>query len=103
MIYKLVLTIDHLIGIIKCMDTISISQLKINPSKIIAQAADYPVAVGKRNKIQAYLISKNLYDKIVAYIEALIDKKAVDEADFTKGRDIEEVAEEMNLWKSSSP
>ena len=79
------------------MDTISISDLKTHPSKIIAQALDYPVAVEKRNKVQAYLIGKDLYDKLVAYIEDFIDKKAVSQADLSKGKDFEKVAQELGI------
>ena len=82
------------------MNTISISQLKTAPSKIINQAYDYPVAIEKRNKIQAYLIGKSLYDKIVAYIEDYIDKRAAGKTDFSKGKDFEKVARELGIWLS---
>ncbi|MBI3379633.1 type II toxin-antitoxin system Phd/YefM family antitoxin, partial [Candidatus Gottesmanbacteria bacterium] len=38
------------------MDTISISQLKTHPSKIIEEAADYPVSITNRNKTEAYIL-----------------------------------------------
>lgn len=79
------------------MNTISISQLKINPSKFISQAADYPIAVENRNKVRAYLLGKDLYEKIVSYIEDFIDKKAVEEADFKKGKDFEKIAKKLNI------
>src|SRR3989338_7630069 len=59
------------------MNNISISQLKVNPSKFIDLAGDYPVAVEKRNKIQAYLVGKNLFEKIVDYLENKIDQIAI--------------------------
>ena len=46
------------------METVTISQLKSQPSKIIGSALDYPVAVAKRTQIKAYLIGKELYEKI---------------------------------------
>jgi len=51
------------------MTTISISQLKINPSSVIAQAVDYPVVVENRNKVQAYLVGKTLFEKIIALLK----------------------------------
>ena len=79
------------------MNTISISQLKINPSKAILNATDFPLAVENRNKIEAYLLGKDLYEKIVSFMEDSIDKKAVLEADFEKGKDFEEIAKELNI------
>lgn len=79
------------------MNSISISQLKINPSKAIQEALDFPLAVENRNKIEAYLVGKDLYEKIASYVEDLVDHKAVVDTDFTKGRDFEKVASELNL------
>jgi len=79
------------------MNTISISQLKINPSKAIDAALDYPLAVKNRNKVKAYLLGKELYEKIVSYIEGLVDTKAVEEINFKKGKDFEKVVKELDL------
>jgi PHD/YefM family antitoxin component YafN of YafNO toxin-antitoxin module len=79
------------------MDSVSISQLKVNPSQVINQAVDYPVAVEKRNQIKAYVIGKELYEKITAYIENYLDKLAVRNADFSKGKDFEKVAKELGI------
>lgn len=79
------------------MDSVSISKLKVNPSKIINQALDYPVAVEKRNQVKAYLIGKELYEKIIAYIEDCLDKLAVKNTDFSKGKDFEKVARELGI------
>ncbi len=79
------------------MNSISVTQLKINPSKAISKALDFPVAVENRNKVKAYLIGKDLYEKIVSYIEDFIDKKAVEETDFKKGKDFETVAKGLNI------
>ncbi len=79
------------------MNTISISQLKINPSKAISEALDFPLAVENRNKIEAYLLGKDLYEKIVSYIEDFIDRKAVEETDFKKGKDFETVAKGLQI------
>jgi len=79
------------------MTNISISNLKANPSKAISQASDFPVAIKKRNKVEAYLLGRELYEKIVSYIEDYIDSSAVGKIDFTKGRDFEKVAEELGI------
>ncbi len=79
------------------MNTVSISQLKANPSRVLAYALDYPVAVRNRDKTQAYLIGKELYEKIVAYLEDLSDKAAVVTTNFRRGRDFEEVAAELGI------
>ena len=79
------------------MNSISISQLKTNPSRAIQEALDFPLAVENRNKVEAYLIGKDLYEKIALYIEDLVDRRAVAQTDFKKGRDFEAVASELNL------
>lgn len=80
------------------MNSISISQLKINPSKAIKEAVDFPVAVENRNKVEAYLVGRELYEKIVSYIEDFVDRKTIKDTDFSKGRDFEKVASELGLW-----
>ena len=62
------------------MNTISISQIKINPSKAIAAAEDFPVAIEKRNEIEGYLLGKDLYEKLMVYIENYVDKVAIEKA-----------------------
>jgi len=79
------------------MNSISISQLKTNPSKAIKEALDFPLAVENRNKVEAYLIGKDLYEKIALYIENLVDHRVVVQTDFKKSRDFEAVAAELNL------
>ncbi len=76
---------------------ISISELKVNPAKFILESDNYPVPVAKKGKIKAYLIGKQLYEKIIAYLEDYIDSKAVKEADFKKGKDFEDIAKELNI------
>ena len=77
--------------------TISISQLKARPSKAISKAEDYPVVIKSRNQVKAYLMGKEFFEKIISYIENYVDKKAVRETDFRKGRDFEEVAKKLNI------
>lgn len=79
------------------MDNVSISQLKAHPSKAILKASDYPVAVENRNKVKAYLIGKELYGKIVSFMEGYIDKAIIKKTDFSKGKDFEEVAKKLGV------
>lgn len=79
------------------MTTISISQLKMNPSAVIAQATDYPVAVENRNEVTAYLVGKQLFERFIAYLEDREDKAAIDKADFSKAKDFERVARNLGI------
>ncbi len=79
------------------MNVVSISQLKASPAKILSQAADYPVAVNKRNKVEAYLVGSKLYEKMISFMEDLIDKRAVKQADFSRAQDFSEVAKELGI------
>ncbi len=79
------------------MDTISISQLKANPSKAISSADDYPLVVKNRGVTKAYIVGRELFEKLVSYIENYLDKKAVKGTDFREGKDFEQVAKELNI------
>lgn len=79
------------------MDAISISQLKINPSGAIGLAADYPLSIKNKGRTTAYLIGNQLFNKIVAYLENISDKKIVQETDFSKGRNFEDLATELGI------
>lgn len=75
-------------------NTISISQLKMNPAAAIAQAVDYPLEVLSKGKSQAYLIGKKMFENIVEYLEDIEDNRAIEDAiksgDLEKGTDFEE-------------
>jgi antitoxin StbD len=79
------------------MITISISQLKTNPSSVIAAAVDYPVMVENRKKAQAYVVGKALFEKMITLLEDRQDAAEVKVTDFSKGRDFEDVAKELGL------
>lgn len=79
------------------MTNVSISQLKANPSGIINYASDYPVAIENRNATKAYLIGKDLFEKIVSHLEDFLDKKAIDKEDFKNGTDFEKVAKQLGV------
>lgn len=79
------------------MTSVSISDLKSRPKAAISAAEDYPVAVKSRDKTKAYLIGKNLFEKIIEYIEDAEDIKAVEKADLSKATDFEEFAQELGI------
>ncbi|MBU2592537.1 type II toxin-antitoxin system Phd/YefM family antitoxin [Patescibacteria group bacterium] len=79
------------------MNVVSISQLKAHPAGAVNKAADYPLAIQKRNKIVAYLVGKELFEKIVSLIEDVFDRKAIEETDFSKGKAFEKVADQLGL------
>ncbi len=77
--------------------TISISQLKINPSQAISRADEYPVTVKNRGEIKAYLVGKQLYENLMNYVEDFIDKRAICQTDFKKGKDLEKIAGQLGI------
>ena len=95
------MTKDLIRAKLKHMDTISlsISQLKANPAKAIAQADDYPVAIASRNKVKAYLVGGSLFEKIIEFLEDREDRKAIKYAlaHREKARPLEEVVKELGL------
>jgi len=79
------------------MTYVSISDLKTNPAEVISASLDYPIAIQKRSKTQAYLVGKDIFEKLVAQMEDAIDRQAIAEADFSKGEDFEKVVKELGL------
>lgn len=79
------------------MNTVSISQLKVRPAQVINASADYPVAVQSHNQTKAYLIGQKLYEKLVTYIEDHIDREAVKNTNFEKGKNFERIASELGI------
>ena len=79
------------------MANVSISELKKNPSAVFEGAEDYPVAVLKRNKTAGYVVSKEMFEKMVELVEESLDKEVIENTDFGKGSPLEEVLEELGL------
>ena len=79
------------------MTSVSISQLKMNPMAVIASAEDYPVQMQNRSKTVGYFVGKNLFEKMVEYLEDIEDSKVIEKTDFTKGTDFEEFAKELGI------
>ena len=96
------MTKDLIRAKLKHMDTISlsISQLKANPAKAIAQADDYPVAIASRNKVKAYLGGGSLFEKLIDFLEDVEDGRAIralKKSGWGKGKDLDQVAKELGL------
>jgi len=94
---KQVLTKDLFSGYNLFMLNVSISDLKTNPASIILQSAEYPVAIQKRSKTQAYLVRIDIFEKLVAQLEDDVDQKAVKETDFGKGKNFEDLAAQLGI------
>jgi len=69
----------------------------MNPSAVIAQAADYPVAVESRNTVTAYVVGKRLFERLTSYLEDKLDAAVVAKADFSKRKDFEDVARDLGI------
>lgn len=79
------------------MPTASISQLKVNPSAVLAMGEDFPVALQNRGKTQGYYFGKAIAEKLIALLEDIEDRKVIENTDFSKGRDFNKIAQELGL------
>ncbi|MEK9200580.1 MAG: type II toxin-antitoxin system Phd/YefM family antitoxin [Patescibacteria group bacterium] len=79
------------------MTNVSISQLKANPAKVIAASLDYPVAIQNRNSTEAYVVGKDLFEKIERYIEDFVDSKIIEKTDFSKRKDLKDVMKDLGI------
>ncbi len=79
------------------MNTISISQLKTTPAKALKQAQDLPLAIQQRHQTKAYLIGAEIFTKIINQLENITDKHYINTTDFSRGKNLETVLEELDL------
>ena len=79
------------------INIVNITDLKISPSKIIKQAEDYPVLVKKGKQSKAYIVGKEIFEKLISFLEDAIDRQEVEKADFKKALDFEKVAKELGI------
>ncbi|MEK7498122.1 MAG: antitoxin [Patescibacteria group bacterium] len=79
------------------MTSVSISQLKANPAAVLSSASDYPVAVQNRNKTAGYLVGKDLFEKMILFLEDIEDKKTIESIDLDDKGDFEEFAKELGI------
>ena len=79
------------------MTSVSISQLKVNPARVIAAAGDYPVEIKNRSNTEAYLVGRELFERLERYMEDFLDRRAVEDTDFSKGKDLREVMKSLGI------
>jgi antitoxin StbD len=79
------------------MNSVSISQLKMNPSAIFAAAQDYPVAVDSRNKTTGYVVGSKLFERMVEFMEDMEDIAIVKKSEYPKGKKVEDLRAELGL------
>ena len=79
------------------MNVVNISKLKTNPSAVLSDANDYPVAIKNRNITTGYIVGKDIFEKLISFVEDYIDRKAIKEADYKKGTPLEKIIKELGL------
>ncbi len=79
------------------MTSVTISQLKANPSAVISAADNFPVSIKNREKTKAYILGKDMFEKLILYLENVEDKKTIASIDLTKKRDFEDFAVELGI------
>lgn len=60
-------------------------------------ANDFPILIENRNQKAGYILSTDMYETLVDYIENHIDKKTIESTDFKKGKNFEDVAKSLGL------
>ena len=79
------------------MTSVSITELKTNPSAVLSAADDFPVAIMNRNRTKGYVVGKDLFEKIILYLEDIEDKKAIKSIDLNDKTDFEDFVKELGL------
>lgn len=79
------------------MTSVTISQLKMNPTAVLSQAQDLPIQIKNRDKTAGYFLGKDLFEKIMLYLEDAEDAKVIAKADYSKGTDFEDLAKELGI------
>ena len=79
------------------MTSVSISELKANPSAVLLAADDFPVAVQNRSKTAGYVIGKDIFEKLFLFLEDLEDKKTIKSIDLSDKKDFEDFAKELGI------
>lgn len=79
------------------MNSVSISQLKMNPAAIFDAAEDYPVAVDSRNRVKGYVVGKKLFERMVEWMEDREDIAAVAKSEYPKGKKLSDLRVELGL------
>ena len=79
------------------MTNVSISQLNANPSAVLSAAEDFPVAVQNRNKTAGYVVGKDIFEKLILFLEDIEDKKAIKSIDLNDKVDFEDFAKKLGI------
>lgn len=79
------------------MTTATISQVKINPMAVFNSAIDFPVQIQNRNKTAGYFVGKDLFEKMIEYMEDMEDKKVIDSINLDDKSDFEEFAKSLGI------
>jgi len=79
------------------MTTVSISQLKINPMAVFNSAIDFPVQIQNRNKTAGYFVGKDLFEKMILFMEDIEDKRVINSIDLNDKSDFEEFAASLGI------
>lgn len=79
------------------MTTATISQVKINPMAVFNTAVDFPVQIQNRNKTAGYFVGKDLFEKMINYLEDIEDAKVIARTDFNKSTNFEDLAKELGI------
>jgi len=79
------------------MTQTTISNLKARPASVIADAESFPVAISSHSRITSYILGKELFESLVAYVEDSLDKLAIDTTRGRRGKSFEKVARELGI------
>ena len=76
---------------------ITVSQLRSNPTAALRKAGRSPVVITNRSSVAGYMISKELFEKLVKALEDYYDVaavKSVTQKDLETSLSLEQLAEE---------
>lgn len=79
------------------MTSVSITQLKQNPSAVLSAADDFPIAVQNRSRTAGYVVGKDIFEKLILFLEDLEDKKTIKSINLGDKRDFEDFARELGI------
>ncbi|EKE05835.1 MAG: hypothetical protein ACD_19C00176G0057 [uncultured bacterium] len=79
------------------MTTVSISQLKVNPMAVFSSAIDFPIQIQNRNKTAGYFVGKDLFEKMINYMEDVEDKKTIKSINLDDKTDFEDFVATLEI------
>jgi antitoxin StbD len=75
--------------------SVSISDLKKNPAAVIAEAGKRQVAITSRNRAVAYVVSPEVWERVVAILEDAEDERLVGERLRNPGKLVEVTIDDL--------